>query len=89
MPEVRFDEEVATRSYGPATSTKGLSKWLVTNGYAKTERSANTLLIGIAVVGILGAFAFYFLMPKQQGSLTPEQKALLEASTPRPAPVYH
>lgn len=87
MPGVSFDEESLVRSYGPSTSSKGLIKWLISNGFAKTERSANTLLIGIAVVGIVGALVFYFLMPKQQGPLTPQQKKLLETSTPRPAPV--
>ncbi|MDB5245385.1 MAG: hypothetical protein JWN90_490 [Parcubacteria group bacterium] len=85
MSGVSFEEETATHSYGPSTSAKGIPKWLVTNGFAKTENGANKLLIALSIASIVIAMGLFLFMPKEKTKPgTAAQRALLEASTPKP-----
>lgn len=85
MAEVRFDEEPsAARSYGPSVpaGNTGISKWLVAKGLAKNENAANKLMIGVIIGSALVAIVVFILSPRQH-SLTDQERARIQATTPR------
>ncbi len=67
MPDVQFSEE-ATLAPTPINNGSGMAAWLVRSKWAKDEKQAEYLLIGIAVVAF--ATMIFVLM---FGSLAPRQ----------------
>lgn len=83
MTDVSFNEETSVR-HGSMTKG-GMAAWIVRNKFAKDEKSANYLLIGVVLLSV-GVSMLLLLSSKGSSPLDAQERARLEQSTRIPQP---
>lgn len=83
MAEISFDEEQPVRTVA-SVGPHGMAAWMIRNKFAKDEKSANMLLIGVVAVCVAIVAIVLFLNAGGKGTLDAAERARLEQSTPLP-----
>jgi hypothetical protein len=86
MSEVTFDEDSslsAPRSQ-IRVQTERLAQWLVEKKIAENVGQANLMLVGVAGICVVATLILIFSGSSPDRPPTPEERALLEATTPTP-----
>ncbi|MES2931737.1 MAG: hypothetical protein V4682_03515 [Patescibacteria group bacterium] len=78
--EVSFNEEPSV-GYTPAPGKQGMAGWMVRNKFAKDEKNANYILVGIAVAAVILSF-FLLFSSRGDTTLNADERMRLEQSTP-------
>lgn len=83
--QVVFTEEQYA-SPRAASPMKGLTSWVVKQGLAKDEKEASGRMLLVAIISIGIAFAAPLILGSgKDGTLSPQERQRLEASTAIPA----
>ena len=88
MSEVIFDEEPELTAYNPVSAPKarkGLISLVQSWGFAKDDKSANKILIIVAILSFSAAAFIIFMSRPGGGKLTPQERLQLQIDGTLPA----
>lgn len=89
MSGVEFNEEAVATSQAGSTAGPSLAGWLIRSGFAKDERQAQYLLLGVAGIGLLIAAGIFVFNVSGKRPVPYNDPALTTIPGPGGAPAGH
>jgi len=83
MADISFDEEQPVRTVA-SVGPHGMAAWMIQNKFAKDEKSANIILIGVVVVCVVTVALLLFMNTGGKSTIDAAERLRLEQSTTIP-----